>query len=174
MSIGMKIAVFWVVAPCSLVETSTRLHGATTQKTTIFILTAVRTSNLTEYRNATRHDAERRNTYCRDADFNSKSSEGHRDAIGHDTHKPTPSVETPTKDSVFSVHELSEGTRQDVRKSMPSVAMSRRDVDSRFHILCTWAWEATRHDDGYPTPNVATHIDGTPTQDPIFANMNCQ
>jgi hypothetical protein len=39
----MKIAVFWVVAPCSLVVvyqrwlTSTRLHGATTQKTAIFI-----------------------------------------------------------------------------------------------------------------------------------------
>jgi hypothetical protein len=48
----MKIAVFWVVAPCSQVEvyqrfrgpcclhhqgeTSTRLHGATTQKTAIF------------------------------------------------------------------------------------------------------------------------------------------
>jgi hypothetical protein len=29
----MKIAVFWVVAPCS-----TRLHGATTQKTAIFRL----------------------------------------------------------------------------------------------------------------------------------------
>jgi hypothetical protein len=66
----MKMAVFWVVAPCSLVEvyqcfrgpcclhhqgalmmeaakTSTRLHGAATQKTAIFILTAVRTSNPT-------------------------------------------------------------------------------------------------------------------------------
>jgi hypothetical protein len=42
----LKIAVFWVVAPCSLV-TSTRLHGATIQKTAIFILTAVRTSNPT-------------------------------------------------------------------------------------------------------------------------------
>jgi hypothetical protein len=68
------MAVFWVLAPCSLVEvcqrfrgpcclyhlgddssrqqgplkrwqTSTRLHGATTQKTAIFVLTAVRTSN---------------------------------------------------------------------------------------------------------------------------------
>jgi hypothetical protein len=38
---GLKIAVFWVVAPC-------RLHGATTQKTAIFILTAVRTSNPTK------------------------------------------------------------------------------------------------------------------------------
>jgi hypothetical protein len=46
----MKIAVFWVVAPCSLVESSTRLHGATTQKTAIFILTAVRTSNPTGQR----------------------------------------------------------------------------------------------------------------------------
>jgi hypothetical protein len=53
-----------VVAPCILVEvyqsfrgpcchqnqgdeSSTRLHGATTQKTAIFILTAVRTSNPT-------------------------------------------------------------------------------------------------------------------------------
>jgi hypothetical protein len=51
----MKIAVFWVVAPCSLVEVYQRfrgpccLHhqGATTQKTAIFILTAVRTSNPT-------------------------------------------------------------------------------------------------------------------------------
>jgi hypothetical protein len=63
------MAVLWVVAPCSLVEvyqrfrgpccphhqedpedpkrwqSSTRLHGATTQKTAIFVLTAVRTSN---------------------------------------------------------------------------------------------------------------------------------
>jgi hypothetical protein len=41
------MAVFWVVALCSLVEgyTSTRLHGTTTQNTAIFILTAVRTSN---------------------------------------------------------------------------------------------------------------------------------
>jgi hypothetical protein len=59
----MKIAVFWVVAPCSLVEVyqrfrgpcclhhqgdDGRLHGATTQKTAIFILTAVRTSNPTD------------------------------------------------------------------------------------------------------------------------------
>jgi hypothetical protein len=57
----MKMAVFWVAAPCSLVEftdvskvlatsiirTSTRLHGATTKKTAVFILTAVRTSNPT-------------------------------------------------------------------------------------------------------------------------------
>jgi spore maturation protein SpmA len=46
----MKMAVFWVVAPCSLVEIyqkSTRLHGATTQKTAIFLPTIVRTSNPT-------------------------------------------------------------------------------------------------------------------------------
>jgi hypothetical protein len=46
----LKMAVFWVVAPCSRADfwkTSTRLHGVTTQKTAIFILTAVRTSNLT-------------------------------------------------------------------------------------------------------------------------------
>jgi hypothetical protein len=60
-----KIAVLLVVAPCSLVEVYQRfrgpcclhhqgdrpddgLHGATTQKTAIFILTAVRTSNLTK------------------------------------------------------------------------------------------------------------------------------
>jgi hypothetical protein len=40
-------AVFWVVAPCSLTDVSEvladRLHGATTQKTAFFILTAVRT-----------------------------------------------------------------------------------------------------------------------------------
>jgi hypothetical protein len=56
------MAVFWVVAPCSLVELYQRfrgpcclhhqgdessLHGATTQKTIIFILTAVKTSNPT-------------------------------------------------------------------------------------------------------------------------------
>jgi hypothetical protein len=51
-----KMAVFWVVAPCSLVEVYHRfrgpccLHhqddrGATTQKTAIFVLTAVKTSN---------------------------------------------------------------------------------------------------------------------------------
>jgi hypothetical protein len=52
-TLSSKMAVFWVVAPCSLVEvyahtlvTSTRLHGATIQKTAIFILTAVRTSNI--------------------------------------------------------------------------------------------------------------------------------
>jgi hypothetical protein len=55
------MTVFWVVAPCSLVEvyihfrggwylhhqgdqqTSTRLQGAATQKTVIFILAALRT-----------------------------------------------------------------------------------------------------------------------------------
>jgi hypothetical protein len=59
----MKMAVFWVVAPCILVEVYRRFggacclhyqgddhpddvgsrHGATTQKTAIFILAAVRT-----------------------------------------------------------------------------------------------------------------------------------
>jgi hypothetical protein len=60
----LKIAVFWVVAPCSLVEVYQRFRGpcclhhqgelialmmeaARTQKTAIFILTAVRTSNPT-------------------------------------------------------------------------------------------------------------------------------
>jgi hypothetical protein len=59
-AVGTKMAVFWVVAPCSLVEIhqrfrdsspwwwrqqgplkwwiSTRLHGATTQKTAIFVI----------------------------------------------------------------------------------------------------------------------------------------
>jgi hypothetical protein len=54
------MAVFWVVAPCSLVEVYQRFRGpcclhhqgyewfiATTQNTAIFILTAVRTSNPT-------------------------------------------------------------------------------------------------------------------------------
>jgi hypothetical protein len=55
---SMKMVVFWDVVPCSLGEiialmeaastsetsvTSSRLHGATTQKTAIFILAAVRT-----------------------------------------------------------------------------------------------------------------------------------
>jgi hypothetical protein len=42
--VSMKMATFWVVAPCSLVEAhrrfrgaSTRLYGATTQKTAVFI-----------------------------------------------------------------------------------------------------------------------------------------
>jgi hypothetical protein len=57
------MTVFWVVAPCRLVEVSRRfidacyLHhqgdrpddgGATIQKTAIFILAAVRTSNLSK------------------------------------------------------------------------------------------------------------------------------
>jgi hypothetical protein len=49
------MAVFWIVAPHSLVEVCRSFggacclhhHGATTQKTVIFILAAVRTSNLT-------------------------------------------------------------------------------------------------------------------------------
>jgi hypothetical protein len=59
----MKVAVFRVVAPCSLVDvyrrlrgacylhhqTFTRLHVATAQKTVIFILAVLRTSNLTMY-----------------------------------------------------------------------------------------------------------------------------
>jgi hypothetical protein len=74
----MKMAVFWVVAPCSVPEVyqrfrgaccfhyqdalmmetestsetpvnSIRLHGTTTQKTAIFILAAVRTWNLTTW-----------------------------------------------------------------------------------------------------------------------------
>jgi hypothetical protein len=46
------MAVFWVVVPCSLKRrwTYTRLHGATTQKTAIFILAAVRTSSTTKTR----------------------------------------------------------------------------------------------------------------------------
>jgi hypothetical protein len=75
----------------------------------------------------TRHyrtDAERRDAYRRNADFNSKSSQDeHRDVIRHDTHNPTPSVETPTKDSTFSVYKLSEGTRKDTGKSTPNVGM---------------------------------------------------
>jgi hypothetical protein len=49
MAVSTKMAVFWVVAPCGLVyiwevlhqgerrQTSIRLHGATTQKTAIFL-----------------------------------------------------------------------------------------------------------------------------------------
>jgi hypothetical protein len=51
----LKIAVFWVVAPCSLVEVYQRFRGPcclhhqgdALKKTAIFILTAVRTSNHT-------------------------------------------------------------------------------------------------------------------------------
>jgi hypothetical protein len=46
------MAVFWVVVPCSVtefieVQQTPTLHGATTQKTAIFVLAAVRTWNLT-------------------------------------------------------------------------------------------------------------------------------
>jgi hypothetical protein len=53
----MKMAVFWVVAPCSLVVRrrfngacclhDPDYHGTTTQKTAIFILASARTSHLT-------------------------------------------------------------------------------------------------------------------------------
>lgn len=58
----MKMAVFWVVPPCILVElyrrlrgacclhrhvSSTILHGTTNQRTAIFTFAAVRTANLT-------------------------------------------------------------------------------------------------------------------------------
>jgi hypothetical protein len=52
----MKMAVFWVglivlmmeaARISETLETSIRLYGATTQKTAIFVLTAVRTSNPT-------------------------------------------------------------------------------------------------------------------------------
>jgi hypothetical protein len=38
---GMRNAVFWDVTPCG------SCHGVTSQKTTFFIVTAVKTSNLT-------------------------------------------------------------------------------------------------------------------------------
>jgi hypothetical protein len=42
------MAVFWVVAPCSLVEVYQRFRGpCCLQKTAIFVLTAVRTPNPT-------------------------------------------------------------------------------------------------------------------------------
>jgi hypothetical protein len=43
----LKMAVFWNVAPCSLVEVYRCFRGATIQKIAIFILAAVRTLNLT-------------------------------------------------------------------------------------------------------------------------------
>jgi hypothetical protein len=51
----MDMAIAVMMEPASTSETSvnsTRLHGATTQKTAIFILAAVRNSNLTECRRA--------------------------------------------------------------------------------------------------------------------------
>jgi hypothetical protein len=44
----LKMAVFWDVEPCSLdvSEVQIRLHSTTSQKTVIFILSAVRTLNL--------------------------------------------------------------------------------------------------------------------------------
>jgi hypothetical protein len=44
-----RMTIFWDVAPCSLVDTSTRLHGTTSQKTVIFIFTAMRAWNLTHH-----------------------------------------------------------------------------------------------------------------------------
>jgi hypothetical protein len=46
---NFKIAVFWVVAPCSLVEVYQRFRGPCClhDQMAIFILTAVRTSNPT-------------------------------------------------------------------------------------------------------------------------------
>jgi hypothetical protein len=51
-AVSMKIAVFWVVAPCSLVEVYQRFRGPCClhhlmMEAAIFILTAVRTSNPT-------------------------------------------------------------------------------------------------------------------------------
>jgi hypothetical protein len=60
-TVDKKMTVFWDVAPCSLVKFADvsevlaasiirvmiRLHNATSQKTLIFILAAVRTLNLT-------------------------------------------------------------------------------------------------------------------------------
>jgi hypothetical protein len=47
--INLKNAVFWDVAPwrCRVNRRYSDLHGATSQKTTLFIVTAVKTSNLT-------------------------------------------------------------------------------------------------------------------------------
>jgi hypothetical protein len=45
-SVQPKIAIFWVVATCSLVEVH-QSFGATIQKTAIFIVAAVRNSNPT-------------------------------------------------------------------------------------------------------------------------------
>jgi hypothetical protein len=52
MAANMKMAVFWVVTPCSLVEVCevSEVLTATTQKAAIFILAAVRTSYLTRQR----------------------------------------------------------------------------------------------------------------------------
>jgi hypothetical protein len=46
----MKNGVFWVVTPCGSCKNRRFLqdpHGVTTQKTQFFIITAVKTSNLT-------------------------------------------------------------------------------------------------------------------------------
>jgi hypothetical protein len=73
-----------------------------------------------ELRHGLRHiiDVYRHNT-----DFNSKSNKvENRDAMRHYTQKPTPSVETLTHNSIHSVHELSEGKKQDAGKSTLVVA----------------------------------------------------
>jgi hypothetical protein len=54
---NLKMAVFWDVAPCSLVDINRRFreayffhhHGATSQKTAIFILVVMRTWNFFKY-----------------------------------------------------------------------------------------------------------------------------
>jgi hypothetical protein len=63
-----KTTVFWVVAPCSLVEVYRRFrgacclhhHGATIQKTAIFVLTAVRISNPTVRTSVSKYRSDRR------------------------------------------------------------------------------------------------------------------
>jgi hypothetical protein len=114
-----------------------------------------------------RTDAERRDTYRRNADFNSKSSQQeHRNTIRHDTHKLTPKVETPTKDSIYSVHEISEGTRQDARKTTPRVMTPIIAIPTQDSIYNVHEpRKSTRQDTGKTTPGVATLVFAKPTQD---------
>jgi hypothetical protein len=113
-----------------------------------------------------RNDAELRDSYRRNADFNYKSrKEEHRDVMRHDTHKPKPSVDTLTKDTICGVHDLIEGTRQDAGKSTPSDAMpviGTRAKDSIYYVH--EPSEATRHDPDKPPPVVVTT-----TQDSIYS-----
>jgi hypothetical protein len=94
-------------------------------------------------------------TYRRNADFNFKSSqEGHRDAIRQDTNKL--SVETPEKDSTYSVHSLVKAQDKTLanqgrasqrllyrcRLKMPSVP----NMSPGSHRKRRWKTDVERHD----------------------------
>jgi hypothetical protein len=97
----------------------------------------------------TRHrtDPERRDTYCRNADFNFKSSqEEHQDAIGHDTHKPTPNIETPTKYAIKACKSLVRAQDKTIenRRRVPQRLSLRRRLKIPFLIITRLGRHKTR------------------------------